>query len=354
MTSSTRRQERRAGASVFLIVLMASFGWETRTTCWSIGRPRVTSRAPEERSGFQHSPLLAWIRFERPARGAHGGRARALLALGACSCPAPAGDAGLAADSSQTKDAASDARSATSWAPPRRLVEIGSPADEQFPTLTDNGLTIYFTRTEQTGSFVVNVPYRAYRPTRDSKFGPASSAASFGTISIWDLELAPNGLEWFFWKGLGQLASSTRANLEAPWSQPTDIGFDGFSPSLSGDERSLFFVGFDNNVRVLERETPLAPWTTSGVVAVPTSFEIKSIDISADDLTLLITAASDSLAAGVHFATRSSPNDPFESPTAIPALSGAYKNARFSADETEIVASGEYAGHSELFLSVRK
>ena len=223
-----------------------------------------------------------------------------LLGAGACSCPASSGDAGLGSDSGQPNDATSDAPLAMSWGPPRRLAEIGSAADEQFPVLTNNDLTIYFTRTEQAGSFVVNVPCRAHRPTRDSSFGPASPAASFGTTSIWDLELATDGLEWFFWKGLGQLASSTRANQAAPWSQPTDIGFDGFSPSLSGDALSLFFVGFDSDIHVLERETPLAPWTTARVVAVPASFEIKSIDISADDLTLLITAASDSPAAGVH------------------------------------------------------
>ena len=268
-----------------------------------------------------------------------------------CSCDCPASGSDASSGDGRISDAASaDAASRLAWSSPRRLLELGSPGDERFPALADD-LTIYFTRTEQQGSFIVNAPYRAHRASRESSFGPATRAATFGTTSISDLELASNGLEWFFWTGLGQLAFSTRTAANETWSQPTNIGVDGFSPSISSDRLSLYFVGFDGDVRVLERATPSAPWGLPTAIELNTTLEIKSLDISADRLRLLITAAIDSHAAGVHIATRASLDAPFETAIAIPALIGGYQNARFASADTEIVASGEFAGHSELFLS---
>ncbi len=203
------------------------------------------------------------------------------------------------------------------------------------------------------GGFVIHVPYRSHRPSLESSFGPSSRAVNLGTTSIFDLELADNELEWFFWKGLGQLSTMTRPDENSAWSAPRDLGIDGFSPSLSADGLTLYFITLEGALNASCRKAINTPWQPPVSIGIAAAFRIASIDISVDGLSLVITGDTESLSAGVYLSNRTNLSSPFAEPIAIESLRGGYQNARFSSNDREIVVSAEYGGNHELFITER-
>jgi hypothetical protein len=269
-------------------------------------------------------------------------------ALGACGATPDSGPADAAADASI---AAADAGLNGRWTTAEPIVELASPTDERFGSLTGDGLVIYFTRTEMIGSFVVNVPYAAGRASVDLPFGDPLRPVAWGASSIYDQDHAADNLEWFFWRGLGQLGTSARAAIGDPWSFPIDLAVDGFSPSISGDGRSLYFVDFNGELAVMARDGRGEPWSPPALVPVAGEIGIARIDVSADELSLLISAQPGSPEAGVYIAERLSRADGFGEPQLIDALAGPYEAPRFRADELEIVCELQLGGDRNLYRS---
>lgn len=272
-----------------------------------------------------------------------------LMVTGACgdgTDPNPEVDAAVDA-----ADASADAAPVFRWTAAEPIAELATPGDERYPSLTDGDRVIYFTRTEMIGSFTVNVPYSAYRASTELPFGAAVRPVAWGASSIFDQEHAGDHLEWFFWRGLGQLGTAARASIGDPWSFPSDIGVDGFSPSISGDGRSLYFVDFSGELAVMTRDGRGSPWSTPAIIPVAGDLEIEDVDVSADELTLVIATDPAGDAPGLYLASRASIADGFSEPEPIGALSGPYESPRFNAAATEIVCGLQLGGDRNLYRS---
>ena len=272
------------------------------------------------------------------------------LALAACG-ETPEGAPDAAADGQI--DATPDAPPAVGrWTTAEPIIELASATDDRFPSLAVGGHSIYFTRTEMIGSFVVNVPYTAVRASLDLPFGVPYRPVTWGASSIFDQEHSSDHIEWFFWRALGQLGTSARASTGDPWSFPSDLGVDGFSPSLSGDGLSLYFVDFNGELAVMTRPDRASAWSAPAVVPVAGEISIAQVDVSGDERTLLISSDPASASAGIYLATRGSTSEAFAEPVAIPELAGPYRSARFREGETEIVCELELGGDFNVYRSL--
>lgn len=274
--------------------------------------------------------------------------ASALVIVPACFTPPPPPDA--AAADARAGDAARDA--GLRFGPADRIAELASLEDERSAALAADGLALYLTRDDPADDPPLALPYRSARPSRIEPFA-APVALDWGQLSARDLELANSELELYFWSGLGELYRSSRASAAADWSLPEALGFDGFSPSLSGNLLSLYFVDAGGALWRSRRESPVRPWLPPEPVALSTKLKVCWIDVSADELTLLVTADPEAPGAGVYLAQRHAVGEPFAPLRPIASLSGPYEGARFSADGSEITALADVGGQRDVFRSLR-
>jgi hypothetical protein len=274
------------------------------------------------------------------------------LLIGACASPnQPRGRDGGAVDSAGSPDVIADGDDRGEWGAPRQLVAVNTSAHERFAVLGDGGFSVLFARTEASGSLSVNRPYVAHRSALADPFNPAARAAAFGDTSIHDFELSTDGLEWLTWKGLGQLAVSRRPSTDEPWSPPAELGFDGFSPSLSADGLSLYYLGLgDAGLIVRRRASPTTPWGQPRALLVAGERTPIAIDISSDELSLLVTADTRLPGGGVFIARRSSPSDDFDAPLPIESLAGTFESARFGDGDQWITATDSRGSDRELVI----
>lgn len=244
-------------------------------------------------------------------------------------------------------DGASTDSSVDGFFPPAPINELNTAADERGATLANNGLAIYFTRTEDVGSFVVRVPYVARRNAITSQFNPPVRAAAFGNASIGDLEMSDDELEWFYWIALGQLATSTRADSDDGWSAPIGLGFDGFSPSISSDLTSLYYVSIDGTVLVRSRSSRNANWGTASVVPLALAENVTGVDISNDERELLVTTNF-----GVWRARRNATDEQFDA--LVRLFIGEYENARFGAGDQLISLIDANGPDRQIAIAARR
>jgi hypothetical protein len=280
----------------------------------------------------------------------------ALLTLTACCTsfdePGPAPD--VAATPPGPPELAPELATAGAFGAPRPLVALNTSAHERFPVIAADGLSILFARTETSGSFSVNRPYVATRGSVDEPFDPPARAAAFGDTSIHDFELSVDGLEWYYWKGLGQLARSVRASTDEPWSPPEELGFDGFSPSLSADGLSLYYLGLgDAGVIVRYRADRATPWSQPQAILVAGDETPIAIDISSDELALLVTADTRLPGGGVFIARRPTIADDFGPPEPIESLRGAFESARFGNFDQFITVTDARRANRDLAIAAK-
>lgn len=277
-----------------------------------------------------------------------------LVLIWSCASPFDSPEPGDAVESAAPDQVAPDP-GAGAWSAPRPLVALDTSADERFAAPSADGLTLMFARTERSGSFYVNRPYVARRTALDAPFDPPARAAAFGDTSIWDFEVSADGLEWYYWKGLGQLARSRRSSLDEPWSPPEELGFEGLSPSLSTDGLRLYYLRAGSPAVILrERSSRAAPWGQPRAVLVAGERAPIAIDISKDELQLLITADTRLPDGGVFIASRADPDADFEEPVPVATLQGAFEAARFGAGDRLIAVTDARRNDRALAIAERR
>jgi len=246
----------------------------------------------------------------------------------------------------------SDARAPRlSWGQAERILELSSPSAELSPSVSRAGPATTIARSELQGSVFRNVPFRAVRPNISASFGPAGRFEIAEGTSMFDLKMRDDELEVFFWSGLATLSFAERANTSSPFGDVTPLGVSGFSPSLAAGGLRLYYLTLEGELQVLRRATRASSWDTPASVGFEMSFEPSAIDVSDDELTLLVTAEDDSVYAGVYLSTRATTSESFGTPTRIASLEGPFANARFSPTEDVIVASAPFGGSDELYRS---
>lgn len=141
------------------------------------------------------------------------------------------------------------------WGPAENLgPTINSAADEAAPTVSADGLSLFF-RSTRSGGFGQADIWLATRPTVQDTWGAPMNLGSTVNGSAWDcgVNLAADGLSLLFHSnragGFGNfdLYLSTRKTRNDEWSAPVNLGEsintpnNDFCPSLSADSGWLYF-----------------------------------------------------------------------------------------------------------------
>lgn len=253
-------------------------------------------------------------------------------------------DAAVPGDAAASTDAAP-----RRWSTPEIVANVNSTHFDMFPNVSPNGLELYFSRL-----FVPDEPvnrehemFVAKRSSLDQPFSEPAKVFELNTPGDdWRPELSSDGLEIFYCQNRDQIYVARRSTPFSSWEAPQALGVTGFSPSISGDGRALYFYvwegsGSDLRSRAFKvtRNAVGDAWSAPVPVSFPDGLLglYGSVDISADELSVLITDNNHSVPS-ILIGRRDSKDAPFESFQSILTLRGevVYNSARWSSDETEI------------------
>lgn len=201
------------------------------------------------------------------------------------------------------------------WGTPVNLgPSVNSSALEAMPSISTDGLTLYFNDAGGRGGFGGADLYVTTRDTIDADWGAPVNLGP--TVNTWADEISPcisaDGLQLYFsgyirpeytrpgGYGIADLWVTTRPTKDDPWEEPVNLGptvntsaNDG-APSISADGRTLFFLsdrlgGYGHyDLWMTRRATTDQPWEEPVNLGpqVNTSARESAPDISADGSTL--------------------------------------------------------------------
>lgn len=135
---------------------------------------------------------------------------------------------------------------------PTLVVEVSTMRDEFEPTLSADGLDMIFA-SDQGDPYLLEL-WESTRPTTSSSWSKPMRISELGTDTRHELDpwLSADGLSLYYAIGdnlaAATLVRATRASRTSPWSAPepvpgiTGAGSFAVSPTLSADEREIFFA----------------------------------------------------------------------------------------------------------------
>ena len=138
-----------------------------------------------------------------------------------------------------------------SYGAAQEVVELSSDLSEFQPTLSEDGLDLIFA-SDQGDPYLLEL-FEAVRTTPTGTWSAPARIAALGTDTNHQLDpwLTADGLALYYAVGPNLLQAtlwrSTRAARGAPWAAPSRVDVTGtgpfsVSPTLSADEREIFFV----------------------------------------------------------------------------------------------------------------
>jgi hypothetical protein len=205
------------------------------------------------------------------------------------------------------------------WTDGDQLANVNSAQGEYTPTISANGLELYFTRFSQTT--LLDIWY-AGRSDTGSAFGTPSKIAAVSTGgNEKDVYLSPDGLELYWTVADIALYVSTRGapTIGAPWSAPTALGFGGGSPSVTEDGLILYYQ-HNSLLKERRRASKTSPWGAEVVVAWPAAQVWRMVQLSPNGRALLLSSAQSDTFARITYATRETVDDSWSTPTTINEL----------------------------------
>lgn len=262
--------------------------------------------------------------------------------IGRTCIPDPFPDGGLGDPADAGPDAA--ITPPCTWGVPALLANVNSDSYELLPSLSHDGLELYFTRFgDDAGMYV------SQRATDQQPFGAPDMLEELSDPEMfeYDPEISSNGLEIFFRWDSRDIRVATRANTSAAWSEPELTGVSGVSPSISGDGLSLYFIA-DDTVKVVKRTSLTAPFGSPQDV-MPADGR-SGIDISSDELRILLSGGPNDFDGDpIVVAERASRDEQFGAPNTAGATfkkegdlsDGAH--ATWNGDESQIVLPYQFA-----------
>jgi Tol biopolymer transport system component len=263
--------------------------------------------------------------------------------------------------------------------------KLGSPINTQdsdgSPHISPDGLSFYFSSGRLGGSGVADL-WVSTRETLDDNWGMPVNLGPIvnSTADDWAPSLSPNGLELFFTSkrpggpgGFSDIWLATRATLEDDWGEPEPLGpnintsgFDGH-PSVSSDGLELYFCCWDDNVDrsggygtsdiwVTSRMSLSEPWvepTNLGETVNSPAFEGEQ-DISVDGLCLVFSGDRPGGSGGgdLWITTRKTKEDPWGNPVNMgPDInsSGTDAMADISDDGSVLLFASDRSGKDNVF-----
>lgn len=252
-----------------------------------------------------------------------------------------AADASMPADSGP----ASDAPRPCTWGAPTILLNVNSSLIDAMPDVSDDGLTLYFTRLISERDSDI---YVATRLVNSQPFGTPERLTELDDVNVF--EDAPNisktGTEIFYRKSVlespgSSIWTASRGSAAAKFTNAQSLGVDGYEPSITGDGLTLYYMAIEApTVRKLTRPSIGAPW--SAPADVMPSMGYGGLDISADGLKLVLSdGPARFLLPPVQVAERATTSAAFGALAPIPSLNvtgdtSTGKAASFNADATQI------------------
>ena len=177
------------------------------------------------------------------------------------------------------------------WRTPERVAELSSPQTDSNIKVSGDGLTIFVTSTR--GSVDTDL-YVAKRPDRSAPWGtPVRIAELCSAQGDWCACARPDLLRITFCSnrdGDEDLYLAERATVEDPWGAPVQIAelasaVDECDP-IEPDERTMYFgsnrMGGDYDIYVAERVTATTYGAPAAVAPVNTAFRDRDPWVSAD------------------------------------------------------------------------
>jgi hypothetical protein len=248
-------------------------------------------------------------------------------------------------------DPAGDARPPCSWSPLSRLANVNSTIEEGGGSIDSEGLVLYFTRSKGLQGDV----YRATRPAVGQAFGQVTLLEELADAALpLHPEVSPSQLEMFYVFDLDRIEVMTRATPTSPFGASVPTGFQGTSPSLSGDGLALYFTS-DGTVFRSTRAAIGAAWSAP-VTVLPTE-EHFAVDVSPDELRLLLTSESDDTIP-MAIAERKTTDDDFGPPAPVNEeilveKGDSYRKAIWDGSQTQMIVSTALVGEEpDLYYSV--
>ena len=218
---------------------------------------------------------------------------------------------------------------------------VNTPADEGNPHTSPDGLALYFSSGQSGGSGGHDL-YVSRRETPDAEWGtPVNLGPTVNSSADdWGPSLSHNGLELYFTSkrpgghgGFSDIWLTTRATQEDDWGSPINLGpnintsdFDGH-PSISSDGLELYFCtsttnerpgSGDSDIWVTSRLSISDPWgppvNLGSIVNSP--YYDGEPDISADGLCLVLGSVRPSGSGdwNIWVTTRKKKEDPWGTP----------------------------------------
>ncbi len=147
---------------------------------------------------------------------------------------------------------------------------VNSSAMEEGPSISADGLTLYFNSNRSGGSGNFDL----WMTTRDTKDGPWGEPENLGPkVNSSSNEAAPSisadGRTLVFNRGYSSIYATIRETKDAPWGTPVSLSLSlgaGYGPNISADGLSLYFGsnrsgGFgSDDIWVSTRATTDDPW----------------------------------------------------------------------------------------------
>jgi Tol biopolymer transport system component len=164
------------------------------------------------------------------------------------------------------------------WSTPVNVTELNSPADDTGPTLTADGLTMWFESSRTGGLGDVDI-YVATRPARGAPWSAPVLVTELSSISGDGApHVSPSGLiiyQHSSRSGSNATYRSTRASITSPWSMPVELVElgDAANPATTADDCSIVFGSFrtggqgSRDLWIAERPARDQPFGTPTVLA---------------------------------------------------------------------------------------
>jgi hypothetical protein len=257
------------------------------------------------------------------------------------------------------------------WSDPVPVASFADPNDDDDPTLTDDGLEVYFNSTRSgDGEF-----YRATRASLADPWGSPVQVAELGSFAIeTNGTVSPDGLTFWFEStrndlGYFQTFVATRADRASPWGIPvlaTDLN-DNMGESLgdvggvTADGLLLFgstrATSSNDEIYQRTRSSPSTPWSPPTLVSELLS-PVHDAEPWLHPLGTVVVFESrrNTPASDLFISTRARVTDTWSTPIEIPELNSSLdeSDATLTPDLRYIMFARDVAGEGrEIYESKR-
>lgn len=255
------------------------------------------------------------------------------------------------------------------WTARQLIPEVSSGQDWE-ACISSDGLEMFIS-SERDGFAQIDI-YRATRPNRSAPFSPAVRVTELSVPGYEQHDFAPtlsfNGLRIYFGRAVGHgqadLWMAERPAPGAAWGAPTVVSSLNSNTyerqvALSPDELNAVFAtgrSGQNRYWTASRGSLNDPWTNLAPIASLSQLDALDCSLTADGLTLFITAIGPNGLGGydVWKAIRPSVTSPFGSPVLMTTLSGASHDYGISVSpdgiDAYIVPNGS-GGQGRVYVS---